>query len=312
MSKTIAIYFSDSEPMAYPFNKKQYLEIYQQIISELESRGIKVFIVRGDSYIKNGRFGKGWQFVNEKLKESAGEVHVDLIFNRDDKNTIPIIDDCKIINQPEFDQLCVDKVKTFETFPDISPKTASIHSYQGYLEQIEKWRMKPEEMIVLKKNFETEGRGIFIIPIADVKKSLYKDWNNVMVQEFIDSSIGIPGITDGLHDLRVTVINGKPINSFLRVPKKGSYLANVAQGGSGTSIDLKKVPKEVIEFVYRIDKKVKKYYPAIYSADFIHSGKGYRLLELNSRPGVQHPEWSKTYKKFNDGIIEMLIAAVNE
>ena len=133
-----------------------------------------------------------------------------------------------------------------------------------------------------------------------------------MVQEFLDSSVGIPGITDGMHDLRITVINGKPINSFLRVPKEGSYLANIAQGGSGTSIDLKQIPKEVINLVYRIDEKVKKYFPAIYAADFIHSDKGYKLLELNSRPGVQHPDWSKTYQKFNACIIAMLVAAVNE
>ena len=172
--------------------------------------------------------------------------------------------------------------------------------------------MKPEEMMVLKKNFQTEGRGIFIIPIADVKKSLYSDWNNVLVQEFLDSSAGIPHITEGLHDLRVNVINGKAIDSILRVPKKGSYIANIARGGSATPIDLEDVPKEVIKLVYRIDGKVKKYFPAIYAADFIHSDKGYRLLELNSRPGVDHPDWSKTYRKFNDGIINMLVNAVNE
>jgi len=172
MNKTIAIYFSDPEPMGYPFNKPQYLECYQQIISEIENRGINVFVVRAGSYIKDGCFGKGWHFVDGRLQESNGKVHADLIFNRDDKNTIPIIHDCKIINQPEFDQLCVDKVKTFEVFPDISPKTASIHSYQACLEQIKEWQMKTKEIIVLKKNFETEGRGIFIIPIADVTESL--------------------------------------------------------------------------------------------------------------------------------------------
>lgn len=312
MNKTIAIYFSDPEPMGYPFHKPQYLEMYKEIISQVERYGINVFIVRGDSYIKNGHFRKGWQFVAGRLQEAKEEVYADLIFNRDDKNTIPIIHDCKIINQPEFDQLCVDKLKTFEAFPDISPKTASVNSYQAYLEQIKEWQMKPNEMIVLKKNFETEGRGIFIIPIADVTGTLYPDWNNVIVQEFLDSSIGIPGITDRLHDLRITVINGKPINSFLRVPKEGSYLANVAQGGSGTSIDLERIPKKVIDLVYRIDEKVKKYFPAIYAADFIHSDKGYKLLELNSRPGVQHPDWSRTYRKFNDGIVAMLVAVVNE
>ncbi|MFH1564460.1 MAG: hypothetical protein ABIC82_01270 [bacterium] len=312
MKKIIAIYFSDPEPMGYPFGKSQYLEIYKEIISKIESHGIDVFIVRGDSYISDGRFKRAWQFIDGNLKESKGEIRADLIFNRDDKNTIPLIHDCKIINKPEFDQMCVDKIKTFEAFPDISPKTAYIHSYQAFLEQIGEWQMEPEEMIVLKKNFETEGRGIFIVPVSNVKKELYSDWNDIIIQEFLDSSIGIPNITNGLHDLRVTVINGRPINSFLRVPKEGSYLANVSQGGQGTSIDLDNVPKDVIDLVCRIDEKVKKYFPAIYAADFINSPKGYKLLELNSRPGVQHPDWSKTYKKFNDAIIDMLAEAIKE
>jgi len=79
-----------------------------------------------------------------------------LIFNRDDKNTIPYINDCKVINNPDFDSLCVDKLKTFEKFPDISPKTAYINSYEECINYIEKFSLKDDDIIVLKKNFETE------------------------------------------------------------------------------------------------------------------------------------------------------------
>ena len=309
--KKIAIYFSDPEPMGYPFHKKEYYETYQQIISQIEKCGPEVYIVRADSYLGAGEFKAGWRFESGQLKKTNTEFQADLIFNRDDKNTIPNIYDCPIINKPEFDEICVDKFKTFELFPDISPKTAYIHTYEACHLELQIWKLQPNDLVVLKKNFETEGRGIFIIQTKDIKKDLYTDWSDIIIQEFIDSSIGIPKIASGLHDIRITVIGGTPINSFVRVPKKGSYLANIAQGGAGTSIDLKQVPKEVIDLVSKVDNTIEKFFPILYAADFMNSPKGYKLVELNSRPGVQHPNWSKTYNIFNDSIIKLLVDAVH-
>lgn len=307
---TIAIYFSDAQPLGYPFHKHQYFDMYREIIAAIERRGIQVFIVRGNSYLQDGRFRTGWRFVDGSLQETKQEVRADLIFNRDDKGTIPVIQDCPIINQPAFDALCTDKVKTHALFPDISPKTASIASFEQCLACIGAWKMHEQELIVLKKNFETEGRGIHILPVSRVEKSLYDDWEDVLLQEYLDGSDGIPGITDGLHDLRVTVVNGVPINSFLRTPKPGSYLANISQGGSGFSIDLSKIPRAVMDLVTRISAHVDQYLPALFAADFLHSSKGWKLLELNSRPGIQHPDWSADYKRFNDAVVDMLVQAV--
>jgi len=310
MNKTLAIYFSDPEPMGYPFSKEDYYVTYKSVITDIEKHGIHVYIVRADSYQGNGIFSQGWRFAGEKLEKSSGPVAANLIWNRDDKNTIPRITDCAIINQPEFDELCTDKAKTYEAFPNLSPKSAAIHSYQAYLEQIQEWQLPDSVKIVLKKNFETEGRGIHILPIKEVSDTLYGDWSNILVQEFLDSSCGIPGLTEGLHDLRVTVVNGVPINSFMRTPKKGSFLANVAQGGTGTSVPMENVPEEVISLVHTIDESFKKYFPAAYAADFMNTQHGYKLIELNSRPGVQHPNWSKTYQKFNDTLVDMIVNAL--
>lgn len=310
MNKIIAIYFSDPEPMDYPFNKDIYLEQYQKIITEIEKNDIQVFIVRGNSYVKNGRFEKGWRFINGELKETEGEIKADLIFNRDDKNTIPLITDCRIINHPDLDRLCVDKIKTFEMFPEMSPKTALVNTFSDCLKTVKNWGLEKNDLIVLKENFETEGRGIFVLPLREIKKELYDSWNNTLVQEFIDSSVGLPGITKGLHDLRIAVVNDQPINAYVRQPAEGSYLANIAKGGSGMAVDLKDISSEVMENVREISRKLNKYFPAVYSADFMNSPKGYKLIELNSRPGIQHPKYSKNYKKFNDAVTKMLIEAV--
>lgn len=312
MKKTIAIYFSDPEPMGYPFDKSEYLEIYQIIISQLESRGIEVFIVRADSYRGNGNFTHGWRFTGPEQLEEVADIKADLIFNRDDKNTIPFITDCNIINHAEFDDLCLDKVRTFEYFPDISPKSASIHSYDQYINTMKSWDFPAGEHVVLKKNFETEGRGIVIEPWDQITVDAYEDWESILLQEFVDSSGGIPGITDTHHDLRVTVVNHKPLNSFVRNPKEGSLLANIGQGGSGRSIGIEEVPAEVLELVSQIDQQCSKYEPCLYSADFMLGKRGWKLIELNSRPGVQHPSWSGSYEKYNNAVVDMLVQAVSQ
>ena len=310
MQKTIAIYFSDSEPMGYPFHKKEYFEKYAELTQRVKDAGINIYIVRADSYLGDGIFSRGWEIVGDGVTEIDKQVKADLIFNRDDKNTIPHIADCKVINHPDFDALCLDKLKTAKAFPNLSPQTDVVHSYKDATEILSSWNLSEEDLVVLKKNYETEGRGIFILPLREIEESLYEDWSNVLLQEFVDGSCGVPNLAEGLHDLRVTVINGEPINSFMRIPKVGSYLANVARGGSGSSVDLAHIPKEVIDLVYEIDESVKQYFPAIYAADFMNSPKGYKLIELNSRPGMQHPNWSKTYDVFNEGAARMLIDAV--
>ncbi len=306
--KKLAIYFSDPEPMGYPFNSTYpYWEIYQGIIKDIEAHGIGVYIVRGSSYLGKGVFSHGWQVDSGEMKPVNEQIVVDLIFNRDDKNTIPAIYDCPIVNHPDLDQICVDKVKTAELFPELSPKTRAINSYEEYLDTIASWGFKSEDKIVLKKNFLSSGRGIFILPVNNVTPELYENWSDILIQEFVDSSVGIPGIVAGLHDIRVTTINGDPVYTFIRTPAPGSFLANVAQGGTEIPLTLNNLPKKLLDLVYKINQKLSQYQPSVIAADFMNSKDGFKLVELNSRPGVCLPSLSAQDKKFNDKIVEMLV-----
>lgn len=308
--KKIWIYFSDPEKMWYPFHKKEYLEAYTWMIEEIEKNDILVYIVRGNSYLLNWNFKNWFRIESWKIVEINENIKVDLIFNRDDKNTIPYIDDCKVINHPEFDLLCVDKLKTFERFSEISPKTAYIHSYEECINYIKNFELKNDNILVLKKNFETEWRWIYIWGINWISEGLYDDWSNILFQEFIDSSVWIPWIVEWIHDIRITVVNKTPISSYIRVPMKGSYLANIAQWGSWKSIKLSDVPKELIEMIEKINENMWDYLPLLYSADFMNSKGWFKLVELNSRAWLQHPNWFEKYYEFNNAVAKMLIEAV--
>ncbi|MFA6427000.1 MAG: hypothetical protein WCW16_00935 [Candidatus Magasanikbacteria bacterium] len=306
--KTIAIYFSDPEPMGYPFNK-EYFGLYQEVIRDIRQHDIAVYIVRGSSYEGKGVFSHGWYFENGKLTEHDKKIKADLIFNRDDKSTIPKIYDCPIINHPDFDLLCLDKYLTVQQFPDISPHTDLLNSYEDFLAKAKEYSLAPETRIVLKKNFLTEGRGVFIVTTNEVHKALYEDWHDVLLQKFLDAQIGIPGIVTGNHDLRIEVINGEASHASVRIPKEGSFLANVAQGGTMRTVPLSKLPPEVLDIVQGIQKKVDHYRPLLYSADFMNTEKGFKLVELNSRPGLLDKDEAQ-YEEWNGKIANMLIETI--
>lgn len=309
--KRLAIYFSDPEPMGYPFNSRYpYWETYQAIVKDIEKHKIEVYIVRGNSYLGKGAFSHGWQIKNGTLALVDQSIQVDLIFNRDDKNTIPAIYDCPIINHPDLDQICVDKVATARVFPDFSPKTRAINSYEEFVTTMKEWNLNAEEKIVLKKNFLTEGRGVHILPLKDVVGSLYEDWNDILVQEFIDSSLGVPDIVESTHDIRVTTINGEPAYAYVRVPPAGSLIANVARGGTMTPLALDRLPADLLKLIEKINDKFAQYKPNIFGSDFFNSKDGFKLIEMNSRPAVLDPTVSSEQKEYDDKIVAMIVQAL--
>ena len=312
MKKSLAIYFSDNEKMGYPFDEKEYFDIYSEIVGNIENHGIDVWIVRGDSYKGAGIFARGYRFIKNDLVLFDTECRVDLIFNRDHKSTIPKIDDCPVINNFELDQICLDKMKTYELFATISSKTKYVSSFVDCIRCIDNWNCAKDTKIVLKKNFGSAGKGVFVLPFSKIQEDLYDNWSNVIIQEFIDSSVGIQGITDSYHDLRVAVVNGKLTNGFIRIPHSKNLVANIAQGAKSFSVDIDTLPQEAIDLVHKVTKTFDAYYPALYSVDIMNSPDGYKLVEINSRPTVLHPDWSKTYHVFNNAIVDMLVEAVND
>ena len=305
MTKTIAIYFTNPDPMGYPFDLLNYFETYNWMSKDIEALGAKAYIVRGSSYKENGVFSHGWEFIDDELKEVNKPIKADIIYNKGNGTALSWVTDCTMINDPDLDELCVDKVLTVEMFPNISPLTFIANSYQEYLSLSKDF--KDEEYIVLKKNYLAGGKGIYIMHKKEVTEDLYEDWDDLLIQEFMDGKVGIPGVVEGLHDLRVTVVNGKPTNALIRVPQEGKLLANISQGGMGMTIHLDQIPKEVFGLLDIIQEKLSKYSPSIYAADFMNTDKGYKLIELNSRPGLLHPDYCDTWADFNDAVVNLLV-----
>jgi len=94
--------------------------------------------------------------------------------------------------------------------------------------------------------------------------------------------------------------------AHVRTPKKGSFLANVAQGGKIKEIPLEKLPKKVITAVRKTQKRIdRKYNFPIYSIDFgLQKDRPY-IFELNDQIGFPRATM-RSHKKFIEGLLVSL------
>jgi len=95
----------------------------------------------------------------------------------------------------------------------------------------------------------------------------------------------------------------------IRKAKKG-LVSNLSRGGKDIVVDLKKVPDEVKKIVKKVDSKLKRYRPRIYTVDFIFDKNNKPwLMELNSKPGFFGYE---KYRKDMRRVEKSFILAVRE
>jgi glutathione synthase len=116
-------------------------------------------------------------------------------------------------------------------YPSLGAPTTICSSFEEFLQAV---RTCPTEA-VCKPHNECSGIGIeFYRPDTD-ETTLKTFWDarkpQVIVQPFL-KEIETSG------DLRVLLFNGVILGSVLRVPKKGSRLANLHQGGSGVYFEI--------------------------------------------------------------------------
>ena len=105
----------------------------------------------------------------------------------------------------------------------------------------------------------------------------------------MDCSAGVSGIVEGPHDIRLIVMNGEVKLSYLRTPKPGTLLANVAQGGGFRVLAVKDLPAEAVRLAQEVDAIFSSYSPRLVAVDFMfQAGKPY-VTEINTRPGFPKP-----------------------
>ena len=300
--ETVAVFFSDPGFYDNPFDEEEYQIAYRQIAECIRDRGGRFAIVRGQETYRGGNtFEGGWIFEDGAFKRTEGLVHPAVIFNR---GSFRGDAQAMTVNEPVFDDLCTDKWKSYEEFPQLFPATAVVHTpaeAAAFLQSI------PTAMAVAKPIDEEEGRGVFILPKKDILAKI--PTYPYLLQEFIDTSKGIPGITDTVHDFRIISIRGEFIVAYVRTAQPGSLLANVALGANIQEVPREQVPKEAWGIFQTVDHAFKRFPDRLYSVDTGRDASGvWKIIELNSKPGTSVMEQDPGARRYLNAIADLLLS----
>lgn len=287
----------------YPFDIPQYRKSYSDFMKHAE-RYFAVYYVRGKkTYLGQGGFRKGFRFHKGAFTPHYEPIYARIIYN---KTTLYANGgrSWNIVNKWRLYQITHDKWKSYTIFKKFMKPTYRIKSRNDFNTALKKIRTP---IAVFKPIKGTEGKGIVIKPKRIMTRYM-KKYDGIL-QEFIDTSQGIPGIHRTLHDMRILIMDGKIIQTYIRIPKKGSYRANIARGGHMKEIEKKNLPQTIKPIINAIDKRFKRYGHRIYAVDFgFENGIPY-LIEINPQPGLPYPEWPRYYKTWHRELIRTLRAA---
>ena len=125
------------------------------------------------------------------------------------------------------------------------------------IEEIKKF-LKKYKKIVIKPIHGYGGQNILFVnkSINQIKVLNYiKKFGHIMVQKFI------PQVTKG--DKRVFIINGLVKGAIQRVPRKGSFVSNLAQGGRAIKTELNFRELKISKIIAKQLKKSKIFFAGI-------------------------------------------------
>lgn len=300
--KTIVIFTRTIDPDGYPFNDEYHWNAYQDLLLAIKARGARAFFATDSStYRGDGKFSMAYG-TDEKCAvkdfQRFENVTAGLVFEKGGFAA----SDVMVLNPPFVAGITASKAETYRHFAKYQPKSV-ICADEAQLKQA--FSDMPGELIVVKEPESNGGRAVQIGPkdeVWETKPEVYP----LIVQEFIDTSVGVPGYVEGIHDVRVKIGGGKIFGGMIRTPAPGEYRANLAQGGSVRHLLPDEIPAEALALAREIDCFFEKY-PRYYAIDFANTANGWKLIELNAKPGLSPSSVSPQAARVIDELAQYLI-----
>lgn len=297
-----------------PFRKDIFREAYTTFAEIAESNGVKLYRASTDWYDKaTGSFRQAWHWDGTDWA-LASSIVPDVIYDKSATNDETrgvkqtLAKYFPLVNQLEFSAHAGSKLEVSRAFKEY---TKPYHLVSSQAELAAVLEELPGDMVVAKPERGNSGEGVLIMKKSELSGMITFP---ALIQEFVDSSAGIPGIMTGLHDLRVIFSNEDFIYAYYRTPKTGSYLANLAQGGTQTMVSEAAIPATIWPLVKAVQKYYAKFPQKIYTIDFIfdESGRPW-IVELNTMPGLYPDESERPYiDKLYLAIVETLKTAAKK
>ncbi len=283
-----------------PFNNDQIRLSYECLYRLCKENNIQLYRASYQWYSYKDRiFRQAWTFDDGKNQwKRAYDIRPDLIYDKTKASTEAyykkelIAKNYPFVNSLRFTRIMDDKLITSLIFRKWSKKSWIVNNQENLKKLLP--RVKSQRFVI-KPISESGGKDVQIL---DKKEALEKIifGNDYLIQEFIDSSSGVPGVSDNMHDLRLVFINDKLSYSYIREPEEGNYLANLSQGGSLSIVPKGKIPPSLTPIIRCANKVFETFNPRIFSIDFMFDeNKRPWIVELNSMPGLYFTPQEKPY-----------------
>ncbi|MFC1687142.1 RimK family alpha-L-glutamate ligase [Patescibacteria group bacterium] len=302
----LVILFKEGDLSSYPFSIPAYKQSYRDFFSIAE-KYFSIYIVRGISKFRgNGLFTSGYRWNGRSFAAYKKNINARIVYNKGQLFSSGG-KEWAMINKGGLHTIAIFKDVTHATFPKIMKRGFRVRNKQDAKRKIKRIRTV---QAVYKPIDGFEGKGIVItdknLLIAKLRKC------DGLLEEFLDTSKGIPGLTQSYHDVRMTIMDGKLVQTYIRIPKKGSLLANVARGGSLHEFSFQKLPQSARKIISTVDKKLRRYGHRVYSIDIGFEGNTPYVIEINDQPGLPYKKWKQYYRMWHASLLTVFRNAAAE
>jgi glutathione synthase/RimK-type ligase-like ATP-grasp enzyme len=302
---SVGIFFDEASFEGYPFDDPDYRIAYYELAKIIASRGARIYILRDAStHLGGNTFRGGWELKDGEFVRVEEEITPDILYDKGqrlepDERTV-------MMNDLAFDRMCTNKWETYRRLARFFPKTILVREKQD-IKRAD--RELEGDILVAKPLDEEQGRGV----IVDKRRKVCASINTFpyLVQEFLDTRGGIPGIVEGPHDLRMLSVNGSLLSSYVRMPKIGTLVANVGQGGAWRGIPVDSLPTEAVLLFGEIDRALAEFPHRAFSIDVgLHKDGTWKVFEINSKPALSRLGMHEGATEFMMRIADLLLSDV--
>ncbi len=304
-SKNIVVFFGKKDfegphTPDYPFEKRRYRISHGQLADEIARLGGVYWVVSDiKTYQGGGRFSRSWRFQNGDVLQS-GPVRADVIF---DKGRFTADDFHRVFNSPAISHLCTDKWESYKLFRELSPLTFRARTEPEYRKAL---AQLPGDYVVVKPVDGLQGKDVFIGPQDTLQSPPIA--LPAIVQAFLNSEQGIPGIVNGIHDFRITLLNGEVICALVRTPPPGQLVASISRGAALKIIERSAIPKPLLEIAIHVDDTLAHYGPRLFCVDMVVTADGPKIIELNSRVALREDEIHPDFVRMKRQLARVLMS----
>lgn len=299
MKKVLILFGKGDWEKSEPFTNAEYRRSYEYFYTFCKQNNIRMYRASYQWYdYANHIFKHAWIYEGKRGGwKRVFNIKPDLVYDKTKSGSAAyqvkeyISESYSFINDLNFTKIIDNKFVTSLIFPQWSKKNWFVKTRADIRKLLPELR---SAKIVIKPISESGGKGVHIIDKEDLADLEFFGEN--IVQEFIDSSGGIPGISDKAHDLRLVFAGDKLVYAYIREPKEGSFLANVSQGGLLTLVPIEKIPPSLDPIIQTVNDTFRSFSNRIFSIDIMFDEYlNPWIVELNSMPGLFFTAEEKPY-----------------